>query len=1092
MSASLSAKRRALLDALLAEEGEARADGVVIARVPDAAEYPLSFAQRRLWFLNQLAPGNPFYNVAVAIPLKVWLNVRALERSLDELCRRHETLRTTFGFVDGRPVQTIAPAASVELAQVDLRSLPSAERQAETSRLASEEARAPFDLETGPLYRAKLLRTGVDEYVLLLTLHHIVCDGWSLDNLARDLAALYEAQLRDRPAELPALPIRYVDFAAWQERRLDGESVAEVLDYWTCRLAGLTTLELPIDRPRPPTASYRGGQVDVRIESRLAHALRRLCREEDATVFMGLLAAFDVLLYRHTGQDDIAVGVPISGRNRVEVEALIGFFVNTLVLRADLSGNPTFRELLRRVRRAATDAYAHQDLPFERLVEELQPERDLSRNPLFQVMFQFFEPLVRSDGPAPPESSRPDVHRGVSVFELALHLTEFGGGFFGALEYSTDVFEAATAERLAERFGIVLAAALADPDRPIAELDVMSADERERVLVRWSAPEHSSESAALVMHRFHERASREPDAVALESAGASVSFGELAEQARRLAARLRSQGAAPGAIVAICLPRSPEHALCTLAVLEAGAAAMPVDPADPPTRVAHMLRAADVVLASSELVRALHLRGRRVVRLDADDDGPATGSASRRRRPSPDDLAYVVHTSGSTGVPKGVAMPHGALANLVDWQLRRRGFAGGARVAQYAAPTFDISFQELFSTLCSGGTLVALDDETRADPWGLWDAIASRGIERLFVPYVALRQLAEAEDGWRRSNLRLREVIVAGEQLKVTTAIVALFEHLGDCSLDNHYGPSETHAATAHRLTGAPGSWPALAPIGRPIDGARVYVLEERGRPVPPGVTGELYVGGAGVARGYLGDAALTAKRFVPDPFSAGPGARLYRTGDLVRHLRDGELVFLRRADQQVKFRGYRVEPGEVEAALAEHPAVRRAAVVVSESEGEPRLVAFVVPAQGGADADELRRFVHGRLPAYMCPSAIERVEELPLTSSGKVDRRTLAARTLSTGRSLAEGPRDELEERVAAIWASVLGREDLGVHDDFFTELGGHSLLATQVVSALRDAFGVELPLTRLFEAPTIADLSAAIAEQLDSPAGPSAVVRA
>jgi amino acid adenylation domain-containing protein len=1091
MSANLSAKRRALLDALLAEEGEARADGVTIARVPDAADYPLSLAQRRLWFLNQLAPGNPFYNVAVAIPLKVWLNVRALERSLDELCCRHETLRTTFGFVDGRPVQTIAAATSVDLAQVDLRSLPSAERQAETSRLASEEARASFDLETGPLYRAKLLRTGADEYVLLLTLHHIVCDGWSLDILARDLAALYEAQLRGRVAELPALPIRYVDFAAWQERRLDRDSVAEDVDYWTRRLAGLTTLELPIDHPRPPKASYRGGQVGVRIESRLSHALRRLCREEDATVFMGLLAAFDVLLHRHTGQDDIAVGVPISGRNRVEVEGLIGFFVNTLVLRADLSGNPTFRELLRRVRRAATDAYAHQELPFERLVEELQPERDLSRNPLFQVMFQFFEPLVRSDGPAPPASSRPDVHRGVSVFELALHLTEFGGGFFGALEYSTDVFEAATAERLAERFGIVLAAAVADPDRPIAELDVMSADERERVLVRWSAPGRSSESPALVIHRFHEHASREPDAVALESAGASVSFGEFAEQVRRLAARLRSQGAAPGAIVAICLPRSPEQALCTLAVLEAGAAAMPVDPADPPTRLAHMLRAADIVLADSQLVRALHLRGRRVVRLDTDDDGSATRSRSRSR-PSPDDLAYVVHTSGSTGIPKGVAMPHGALANLVDWQLRRRGFADGARVAQYAAPTFDVSFQELFSTLCSGGTLVALDDETRTDPWALWNAIASRGIERLFVPYVALRQLAEAEDGWRRSDLRLREVIVAGEQMKVTTAIVALFEHLGDCSLDNHYGPSETHAATAHRLTGEPGSWPAIAPIGRPIDGARAYVLDGGVRPVPPGVTGELYVGGAGVARGYLGDAALTAKRFVPDPFSAEPGARLYRTGDLVRHLPDGDLVFLRRADQQVKFRGYRVEPGEVEAALAEHAAVRRVAVVVSESEGEPRLVAFVVPAQARGDADELRRFVHGRLPAYMRPSAIERVEELPLTSSGKVDRRTLAARTLSTDRSLAEGPRDELEERVAAIWASVLGREDLGVHDDFFTELGGHSLLATQVLSALREAFGVELPLTRLFEAPTIADFSAAIAEELESRVGASARERA
>jgi amino acid adenylation domain-containing protein len=1089
---ALSAKRRALLDALLREEPDAGAARAAIASVPPAPHYPLSFSQRRLWFLNQLAPGNPFYNVTVVLPLKLWLNVPALERSLDELSGRHETLRTTFTVVDGEPVQVIAPTARVSLSQADLRALAPAERDAEASRLASEEAQRPFDLKRGPLFRPALLRKTVDEYVLVLTLHHIVCDGWSLDVLARDLTELYQAYIRHVRAELPKLPVRYVDYAVWQKRRLDGDSVAEDVDYWRHRLRGAATLELPIDHPRPAVTTYRGAQVDMLVPEQPAAALRRLCRDEDATTFMALLAVFGVLLHRHTGQHDISVGVPISGRNRVETENLIGLFVNTLVLRADLSGGPTFRETVRRIREAATEAYAHQELPFERLVEELQPERDMSRNPLFQVMFQFLEPLARTDDARVPAPARPDVHRGVSIFDLALHLTEHAGGFVGTLQYSTDLFEASTVERIAERFRVVLRAAVSDPDRPIAELEVMTGEERAQILPCRDAPERRTApgAAVLVMERLHAVIAVRSTGTAIEAGSATLSYAGLGERVERLAGRLRKLGAAPGAIVALCLPRSLEFVLGTLAILETGAASLPIDPAEPSARTALMLRRADLVVTRSALAPALDGQGRPMLFVDAgEDDAGGNGGGhdcrrDRRRAPTGQDLAYVVHTSGSTGVPKGVAMPHAALAHLVDWQVRRPGFKAGARVAQYAATTFDVSFQEIFSTLCSGGTLVLFDEETRSDPWALWDTVARRGIERLFVPCVALQQLAEAEQGWQRPGLRLREVITAGERLKVTPAIASLFEHLSRCTLDNHYGPSETHVATAHRLTGPPRSWPPLPPIGRPIDGVTVCVLDGYGRPVPSGVIGELCVGGAGLARGYLAQPALTADRFVPDPFSADPGARLYRTGDLVRHLPDGNLAFLRRADEQVKLRGYRIEPGEVEVALGAHAAVREATVVLREDGGGARLVAFVAPAIPPDDADEfaaeLRRFVRGRLPTYMTPSAVELIDAMPLTASGKIDRGALSRKPLSSARIAVERPRTQLEAQIALIWAAVLGRDNLGLFDGFFTELGGHSLLATQVVSAVRDKFGIEVPLTRLFEAPTIADFSSAIVADL------------
>ena len=1091
--AALPQGKRELLSKLLKQEGRHSPLAPIPRREPSTAP-PLSFAQERLWFLDQLAGGSAFYNVDNAFHWKARLDVRALERSLNEIVRRHEALRTTFGMVNGEPVQIVAPALAIPLTVTDFTHLPPGERDEKALRLATTQAIQPFDLASGPLVRAGVVRLGDDDHLFLLTIHHIVADGWSMGVLFRELMALYAAFAEGKPSPLPELPIQYADFAVWQRRRLQGEVLEEQLGYWKRQLDGLPVLELPTDRPRPPVERYVGGHLNIRLPERLSGAVRALTRREGTTLFITLLTAFQILLHRYSGQNDIVVGSPMANRTRREIEGLIGFFVNTLVMRVDLSGNPTFRDALQRVREVALGAYAHQDLPFERLVQELQPERNLSRNPLFQVLFQVFSTGTGADafaGRPAPETGSFDVAKGTSIVDLGFHLFEGSGAIEGSIEYSTDLFDRATIARMVGHFRTLLEAIVEHPDRRISELPLLAEFERRQVLVDWNATAAEYPRSSTAEQLFEAQVERTPNAVALRFGGRELTYRELSRRTNQVARYLRRLGAGPESLVALCAERSFEAIVGLLGILKAGAAYVPLDAAYPGERLAFMLsdsRAA-VLLTQEELAMRLPASEARVVCLDRDWPEIARESAEGVESGAhSNSLAYVMYTSGSTGVPKGVEMPHRALVNLITWQLRTTALAAPARTLQFSPLSFDVSFQEIFTCLCSGGTLVLVSEEQRRDARELLRLIADSGVERLFLPFVALRQLAEVGAGSGIVPTALREVITAGEQLLITPEIVRWFERLDGCVLSNQYGPTEAHVVSEFRLTGAPRQWPGVPPVGCPIANARLYILDRFGSPAPVGVPGELHIGGDCVARGYRNQSGLTAERFTSDPFSESPGARLYKTGDRARYLPDGNIEFLGRIDTQIKLRGYRIELGEVETALTQHPSVRQAVCTVLEDvPGAQRLVAYVLMHEGAAASPaELRRFVAEKLPEYMVPSTIVQLDTFPLTASGKLDRRALPRP--GTNRADDGAPpvpvSTATELSLAAIWADVLKLQTIGANDNFF-ELGGHSLLATQVVSRMRDVFRVDLPLRTLFENPRLGELARAIDEHTSDDAG-------
>ena len=1067
-------------------------------RVAGQSRWPLSYAQQRLWFVEQLQPGGSAYNVTIALRMEGRLDVEALGATLNEIVRRHEVLRTTFAAEGGQPVQVVRSARPVKLEQVDLSAEPEEEREAQSRAFVSQETARPFDLARGPLLRASLLKLAGEDHIATLTMHHIVGDGWSLGVLVREVAALYEAFVADQPSPLPELPIQYADFAAWQREWLSGEVLEQELDYWRRQLAGApATLKLPTDRARPSVQTHRGASYNFTLPAPLSAALRQLSRQEGATLFMTLLAAWQLLLSRHAGQEDVVVGTPIANRTRSETESLIGFFVNTLALRADLSGAPTFRELVGRVREACLGAYAHQDLPFERLVEELAPERSLSHAPIFQVMFALQNAsLTGLELPGLKLSPVPGVIT-TTKFDMTLTMFDSGERIGGSLDYDVELFDASTAERFITHFETLLASAAADPDCVVGQLSLLGEDERRQVLVEWNCTERPYPRGLCVHELFEERAAQSPEALALMADTGEVTYAELNTRANQLAWRLRGLGVGPEVVVGVMLERSTEMVAALLAVLKAGGAYLPLDPEYPLERLAFMIEDAQVpvLLTQERLLDNLPTHWGHLLCLDADAESIAGESAENLgRSAAPDNLAYIMYTSGSTGRPKGVCVTHRAISRLVV-NTDYVSLSEAETLLQLAPVSFDASTFEIWGALLNGARLAIFPAE-RPSLEQLADVLRRHQVTTLWLTAGLFHQMVERQlDGL----CGVRQLLAGGDVL-TPGAVQRVLREVAGCRVINGYGPTEaTTFTTCHPMRDADGVG-ANVPIGRPIANTRVYILDERMSPVGVGMAGELYVGGDGLARGYLGRAGQTAERFVPNPFSADGGERLYRTGDTVRYLEDGRIEFLGRADGQVKVRGYRIETGEIEAALGEHRTVREAVVVARPEPvgGDKRLVAYIVAADSGTvDPAELRRHLRGRLPEYMMPSAFVTLDLLPLSPNGKVDRRALPdpehnrPRATPAFVALTTGT----EELLGALFGEVLGLERVGADENFF-ELGGHSLLATQLVSRLRQALGVEVPLREMFEQPTVRGLAQSVerllrAGEWSSGPGPVRVAR-
>ena len=1045
----------------------------------DVTVLPASYAEQRLWFLDTLEQQQGAYNLMRAVRLRGPLDAVALERALSALVQRHESLRTTFALVDGRPHQVVHAPTPIALERRDLSGDADAEQRAQA--IVQEHSRYRFDLESGPLVRAGLLRLADDDHVLTVTLHHVITDMWSLGVFSRELRDLYEAFAAGRTPELAPLSLQYGDFAAWQQQCMAEGRFEPQLEYWKQQLAGTpAVLELPTDFPRPSRQSFRGALVRRDLAPELLARVRALGDDEGATLFMTLLAAFATLLHRYSGQDDIVIASPIANRGRVELEGLIGMFLNTLALRTTLDGGElTFLQVLHHVREATLGAFSNQDLPFEKLVEELNPERHLSHAPLAQVMFVLQNDLDESALELPGLSAvRVANARRTSKFDLTLFAFPTAEGLGIAAEYCTDLFEETTVSRLLERFETLLEAALADPARPVSRLALVAGEERRQVLDGFSDAGSVSAPLRCVHELVADQARQTPQAVAVALADRTLSYEELDAHSNRLANLLRELGVGPDVPVAVCTERSIETTIAVLAVLKAGGAYVPIDAAYPPQRIAFMLRdsRAPVLLTQSHLVGSLPQVAAHTLCLDTDADRiaaydavPPEGAATLGQ------LAYVLYTSGSTGQPKGVAMEHRPLANLIAWQLETWGDVAPARTLQFASLSFDVAFQEMFSTWCSGGALVLVSEEARRDPAALLHVLAERDVQRLFLPFVALQNLCEAAEQLDLSLPSLREVITAGEQLKITGSIRRFFLAHDRCALVNQYGPTESHVVTAFPCNGPAAGWPELPPIGRPVLGARIYVLDRHLEPVPIGVAGELCIGGISLARGYLSRPELTAERFVSDPFGADSGGRIYRTGDLARFRPDGMIEYLGRMDHQVKVRGYRIEPGEIEAALRSHQAVREALVLAREgTPGERQLVAYVIAGADVPSAGELREHLQRTLPEHMIPPAFVSLEGFPLSPNGKVDRQALPAPDEdSIARSQYTAPTTELERSLAPIWQALLGLDQVGIDDDFF-DLGGHSLLAVQLVRRVAEEMRAVCTLPMLFRNRTIRQLAA------------------
>lgn len=1071
-----------------------------IVPVPRGGELPLSFAQQRLWFIDQLDPGRSVYNFPAAIRLKGPLDMVALEQSLNAIVKRHEALRTTFAIVDGRPVQIIAPLLTLTPPVIDLRELPELDRETEVQRLVTNEAQRPFDLAEGPLVRVTVLRLGENEHVGLLTMHHIVSDGWSTGILIREMAVLYEAFCSGRPASLPELPIQYADYAHWQRQWLRGEALDTQLTYWKQQLAGAPPLlELPADHPRPLVQRFRGAHQSLPLPKHVSAGLKALSRQQGVTLFMTLLSTYKILLRCYTSHDDIIIGTPIANRNRLEVEGLIGFFVNTLVLRTDLSGDPDFREILRRVREVCLGAYAHQDLPFERLVEELHLTRNLSCNPLFQAMFVVQNARLETFELPGLTLTPLEVSSGTTHFDLTLQIVDTGDELIATLSYNTDLFESVSIARMLRHFTMLLESVCASPDRRLSELPLLTDAERRQLLVEWNEIKADQPNDLCIHQLFEEQVERTPEAIAIGFNDQQLTYRELNTRTNQLANHLRALGVGPEVTVGLYLTHSLEMVIGLLGILKAGGVYVPLDPAYPKERLAFMLEDADVpVLLTQELLLAgLPEHNATVVCLSSDWEAFARESAVNPAcSTAPGNLAYVIYTSGSTGQPKGVPVSHGAIAEHCLTVQRHYELTSSDKVLQFASLSFDVSLEQILPTLIVGARLVIMST-------GVWSTtdfhseVAAHGLTVLNVPTGYWQELARDWAGLVEllPKIQPRVFIVGGDTMLPEVLDLWQRTPMSSIRLMNAYGPTETTiTATAFDITPGPREHSTLQriPIGRPLASREIYILNKSGNPVPVGIPGEMHIGGTCLARGYLNRADLTAETFIPNPFSGKPGARLYKTGDLARYLPDGNIEFLGRSDQQVKIRGFRIELGEVETALRQHPAVREAIVLARErTPGEKQLVAYVVAERRPLlTTSELGGFLKETLPDYMVPAVFVALDALPLMLNGKVDRGALPAtdRTRSEpGRGFV-APRDALELQLTNLWEEVLGIRPIGVTDNFF-ELGGHSLAAVRLFALMEKRLGKKVPLATIFQGATVEHLADILHQHTKAAPGSSLV---
>jgi amino acid adenylation domain-containing protein len=1081
----LSPAQRALLEQRLMQRSlDAGRRNVIAAREGDGPA-PVSHAQELLWLLSQVFDDGIAYNAPGAFQLQGPLDLGLLARALEALTERHAVLRTTYSLIDGRPMQLIGSVEPVDINLIDIRPLAPDDQRAESQRILKEESRFRFDLVNGPVMRTTVIRLGDHEHILMLNMHHIATDGYSRSALYRDLTLLYEAFDQGRPSPLVPLQIQYADYAQWQRDWLDRGVADAQLEYWKAKLARAPSrLDLPTDFPRPPVRSWVGDNISLMLDLPTREALRATARRGDATLFVALLATFSALLARYSGQDDIVIGTPFAGRNRSELESMVGYFINPLALRLDLSGDPTFNELLARARETTLQAFAHADVPYETVVRATNPQRDLSQTPVFQAMMVFHNPDWQTERPKfEPEGIRCaeiSHEKGWSKFDVLLGMSERTSGLNTTWEYSTELFTPATMLRMMEHFRALAESAASSPDRRLSRLSMLSEAERTKVLVSWNGHADRLPQGESIKELFEEQARRTPGAPAVAFNGRQLSFDELNRRANRIAWLLKQHGVGPGTFVGILMEKCLDLVPAVLAVVKAGGAYIPLDPMYPADRIEFMVSDAQPkLLLTQEKHLSMPLQTTAAGRLAVDVPGVLEGfpEVDPPTVSSGDDLAYVIYTSGSTGQPKGAMIANRSLASAYFAYERAYRLSELTAHAQMASFSFDVFTGDLIRALLAGAKLVLCPIETVVDPSQLYQLMLREGIDAAeFVPATAslLFEYVEREG---KSLDHMRLVVVSSEAWR--NEKYTSFKRLcgPDTRLVNSYGLTEAtidstwfEADPGTVLT--PGRF---VPIGRALDNTQVYVLDANLEPQPIGIPGELCVGGVAVARGYLNRPELTAERFVGDPYDGSPGALLYRTGDLARWLPDGTIDFLGRTDRQIKIRGFRIEPGEIEAVLERHPAVRAAAVVDRvDQRGETRLVAYIEAAPTPPEVAQLRAFVSDQVPNYMIPSAFVTVAEIPHTPNGKVDRDALPEPEWDRSSAADEfvAPRTDAERRIAGIWSSVLSVQEIGINDNFFA-LGGHSLIAMQVMSRLRDEFGVALTLRAIFDAPTVTELA-------------------